>query len=116
MDDNCKSCSETEFNTCTCNHELKFAKPGKTKKKSRSISEKDHLNWVASQGCIICGSEACVHHIRIMGEPRDDFKSIPLCWHHHQGPEGIHTLGKYAWRKTYGHELDMLKKLMKRID
>jgi hypothetical protein len=46
-----------------------------------------------------------------MGEPRDDSKTIPLCWNHHQGPDGIHTLGKYVWREKFGHELDYLNNL-----
>ncbi len=88
-----------------------FPKPGLKKKHSRDGAGKAHLDWVASQGCMICGSPACVHHIRINGEPRDDYRTIPLCWYHHQGAEGIHHLGKSEFRKRYGHELDMLGKL-----
>ena len=94
-----------------------ITKPGKRKKnKSKQKSEKDHLNWVASQGCMICGGVACVHHIRILGEPRDHYKTIPLCYNHHQGYEGIHFLGKHVFREKYGHELDMLGELMKKVD
>jgi len=89
-------------------------KPG-PHKKSKTKTDKAHLNWVASQGCMICGNNPNLHHIRILGEPRDDLKTIPLCYEHHQGPEGIHFLGKHAWRKKYGHELDMLKELMERL-
>lgn len=79
--------------------------------KSKTKAEKDHLNQVASHGCIICGAEACLHHIRLFGEPRDHFKVIPLCHFHHQGAEGLHHLGKREWRKRFGHELDLLKRL-----
>ena len=88
-----------------------FPKPGAKKKTSRKAAEKAHLGLVASLGCVICGRTACVHHIRINGEPRDDFKTIPLCYYHHQGPEGIHHLGKHEFRKRFGHELDMLERV-----
>ncbi len=82
--------------------------------KNKTKAEKDHLNWVASQGCMICGCPACVHHIREFGEPRNHYKTIPLCYLHHQGESGIHTKGKKEWRKEFGHELGMLEKLMPR--
>ena len=88
-----------------------FPKPSK-KKNTRPPKQKDHMNWVASQGCMICNGVACVHHIRISGDTRDDMKTIPLCWDHHQGPNGIHFLGKHVWREEYGHELDMLDDLL----
>jgi hypothetical protein len=28
-------------------------------------------------------------------------QTIPLCWNHHQGPEGIHT-DKAAWEALHG--------------
>lgn len=94
---------------------MTIKKPG-PHKKSNPPRDKSHLNWVASQGCMICGGVACVHHIRILGEPRDDKRTIPLCFYHHQGMGGIHFLGKHAWRKIHGHELAMLEKLMQLIE
>lgn len=91
---------------------MMFQKPGKPRKKSKTKSEKDHLNLVASQPCMVCNNQNInVHHIRESGEPRNHFKVIPLCYDHHQGVSGIHTLGKKEWRKKYGHEIDMLIKL-----
>ena len=90
-------------------------KPG-LHKKSNPAKNKAHLGWVASQSCMVCGwAPVQVHHIRILGEPRDDLKTIPLCYDHHQGTNGIHFLGKHAWRKFYGHELEMLDELTKRL-
>lgn len=89
-------------------------KPGLAKK-SKPAKDKAHLNWVASQGCMIpgCSEPPQVHHIREFGEPRDDRRSIPLCYNHHQGECGIHT-NKKLWREKYGDELAMLKTLMER--
>lgn len=93
---------------------MKFPKPDKHKKK-KPPKDKPHMNWVASQGCMIpgCSNSPNVHHIRILGEPRDDRRTIPLCYFHHQGDEGVHFLGKHVWREKFGHELDMLNELMK---
>ncbi len=94
---------------------LKYPKQDKPKKKGKTQKEKDHLNWVASNPCSVCNNHTVqIHHIREFGEPRDHFKSIPLCYNHHLGHNGIHFLGKKEFRKRYGHELDMLKKLRKK--
>jgi len=71
-------------------------------------SERDHLSAVAARGCVICGGPAQIHHIREFGEKRNHFKTIGLCHHHHLGIEGIHRLGKKAWRLKYGHEREYL--------
>ena len=92
-----------------------FPKPEKYKK-SKPKKDKAYLNWVASQGCMIpgCANPPCVHHIRELGELRDDRKTIPLCHKHHQGdPEGLHFMGKKLWAEKFGSELCMLEELMK---
>ncbi len=109
-------CDVQKFNTCTCDHEPKFAKPAKKKKRPKKTAEDTaHMSWVASQGCMICGGLACVHHVRKNGEPRDHRKTIPLCYNHHQGVEGIHTRGKKEWWRIYGNESDLLEELMQRL-
>lgn len=109
-----KTCDCEPFNSCPdCRKDL--SKPGKPKKQGKTIEEISHSNRIASLGCVICGGVACVHHIRIFGEPRDHYKIIPLCWNHHQGPDGLHHLGKRAWRERFGHELDMLKIIERRM-
>jgi translation initiation factor RLI1 len=90
---------------------MKHPKPGRKVKHGKTAEEKSHLDKVASLGCVICGKRATIHHIRIVGEPRNHKKVIPLCYNHHQGVEGIHTLGKKAWREKHGHELEHLKRI-----
>lgn len=73
---------------------------------------------VAEQGCCICGSPANVHHIRSgmgMGQRNNDFHSIPLCHHHHQGAEGIHHLGTKQWQERYAPEEELLVDTVRRI-
>jgi len=83
-----------------------------------TIATKRHLNLVAGLGCIICRNEACCHHIRAgqgMAQKSSDYECLPLCWNHHQGPEGIHHLGTKRWQKIYGDERDLLAKVMREI-
>lgn len=98
---------------------MKHEKPGKKPKRTKTPEEEAHLNWVSSLPCSVQGcsnAEVCVHHIREHGEYKNHFKTIPLCWDHHQGPNGIHHMGRKAWESKYGLQLDMLKQLMERKD
>lgn len=80
--------------------------------------EKEHLARVAALGCVVCGNEAMVHHIRSgmgMGQRASHFETIGLCYFHHQGREGIHTLGTKAWQRKYGYERDFLKQVLEAL-
>jgi hypothetical protein len=96
-------------------------KPGlarKNKSRRKTSAEKEHLDFVASQACMISGKRPVeVHHIRLNGEPKDHFKTIPLHYDYHRGKYGIHDgLGKYAWREKFGHEMDYLEILNERLN
>jgi hypothetical protein len=66
-------------------------------------------------GCIVCKNkygvytQPCIHHITGAGMAlkSDDF--IPLCHHHHQGGEGIHTLGTRTWEDKFGRQQELLQ-------
>lgn len=64
-------------------------------------AEREYLSRVAALGCIICGAPASIHHVRRYGETRKHSKIVPLCHSHHQGAEGIHTLGKREFERRY---------------
>ncbi len=79
--------------------------------------EKRHLGRVAALGCCVCNSlgyedsVAAIHHVRHgqgMGQRARHDQAIGLCFRHHQGPEGIHTLGTRAWEKLFGTEQELL--------
>lgn len=84
-------------------------------------SEREHLNWLAEQGCIICarlgypGTPAEIHHIRThtgAGRRASHFDTLPLCPEHHRGNTGIHGLGRKAFERRYGvTELELLDQL-----
>lgn len=74
-------------------------------------AEKQHMDKVAQLCCCArgCGrpGPSTVHHIdTYMGGGRDHFKTIPLCWPHHLGPQGIDgkRMGKRVWEAKYGTE------------
>jgi DNA recombination protein Rad52 len=62
----------------------------------RRIRDKDHLHYVASQPCIICGrSPSQAHHLRFaqpraMGRKISDEWTVPLCTAHHSS---LHSCG-----------------------
>jgi hypothetical protein len=67
----------------------------------RRLRDKDHLRFVASQPCLVCGrSPADAHHLRFtqpraMGLKVSDEFTVPLCRTHHRD---IHSFGdEVAW-------------------
>jgi DNA recombination protein Rad52 len=62
----------------------------------RRIRDKDHLRYVASQPCLVCGrSPGHAHHVRYaqpraMGRKVSDEWAVPLCSSHHRA---LHTVG-----------------------
>ena len=75
-----------------------------------TLAERWHKEKVASLGCGLCylihgdhepaGVE--LHHLRTGGWGKGDYKTLmPLCYIHHRGAEGIHTLGTKAWEKRF---------------
>ena len=75
---------------------------------NRTGAGKAHMARVASLPCVICHRRPVeVHHCRSNGQMRDDFRTIPLCWNHHRGPEGYHT-AKASWEAAHGLDTDFL--------
>jgi hypothetical protein len=70
----------------------------------RRIRDKEHLRYVASQPCIICGrSPGHAHHLRFaqpraLGQKVSDEWTVPLCSTHHRA---LHSVGdeKQWWRE-----------------
>lgn len=90
-------------------------------KKKPTKAEREHLNRVASIGCIAClnlgitGSPAEIHHIKTglgVGQRASHFDTIPLCFHHHSamGVDGYHKYPE-TWQQKHGRELDLLQQV-----
>lgn len=75
---------------------------------------KARFEALAEMGCVICGQPAQIHHCRGhkfgcgMGQKADDAYTIPLCYNHHVGAEGIHN-SILAWEKEHGTQLGWLR-------
>ena len=77
----------------------------------------EYYNSVASTGCLICQVSPCLHHCFGHGFPRkkEHRPIIPLCWLHHQGPEGIHAM-KTTFQQKHGDQDYLLAKTEAKIE
>lgn len=85
-------------------------------------AERDHLDAVASLGCIISRKmgmgyvPAEIHHVRTLDGQRikrNHMLVIPLSpWFHRLGPmgEGFHS-GSRTWQKIHGTEAELLEEV-----
>ncbi|HEV2629195.1 MAG TPA: ERF family protein [Pseudolabrys sp.] len=71
----------------------------------RRIRDKEHLRFVATQPCLICGrTPSDAHHIRFaqlraLGRKVSDEFTVPLCRTHHRG---VHSTGdEQSWWQQY---------------
>jgi hypothetical protein len=72
----------------------------------RRYRDRDHLEFVASQSCLLCGRQPCdAHHLRFMhpralGRRVSDEFAVPLCRTHHRA---LHRSGdEAAWWEASG--------------
>lgn len=83
-----------------------------------TLEEKRYHAKVRELGCIVhlCGAPAAVHHAETgAGGRKDHMKVLPLCYHHHQGDQGIHTLGRRRWQAIYGTEQELMAKVAEEL-
>ncbi len=88
-------------------------------------AEKSWKSKLADMACLICerlygqhtGGNVTLHHIRTGGWGKGDYTTlIPLCHNHHQGSEGIHTLGTKAWERAFNvSQKDLLELVKERM-
>ena len=75
-------------------------------------AQRERWSRIAELGCIICASPACIHHAHTGAGGRKNHDIVlPLCHFHHQGAQGIHTLGRKAFARKFGTEQELLDKL-----
>lgn len=85
-------------------------------------AERQRLDRLAQLGCVVCRNldlgetPAAIHHLighqyRGLSQRASHDQTIPLCPHHHQGPEGIHTIGMRAWESKYGTQTELLNQV-----
>lgn len=89
--------------------------------KKPTKSESDYMGMVQALNCLICGSPAEIHHIRLgqgMSQRASNYLVVPLCPHHHrQGGfgEAIHASQRQFEIQQGVNELDLLAETIKRM-
>lgn len=86
-------------------------KPPMGAKPARKVADHGYMARVRALPCAIgyhhgdpCDGAIAAHHVchdRYGSGRVPDEMTIPLCWGHHQGPNGIHA-DKSAWRERFG--------------
>jgi hypothetical protein len=87
--------------------------------KRASAAEKKYMDSVASIGCVLCRhlgaqqrSQTSLHHIKEgqgLSQRAEHWLTVPLCYDHHQGQNGLHGLGTKGFYTRYRlDELDLL--------
>lgn len=88
---------------------------------AKAPTKKQRERWwrIAELGCIVrgCGyAQVSIHHALTGGGGRKDHdKVLPLCYNHHQGYKGIHTLSRRVWEEQFGTERELLEKVSERL-
>ena len=74
------------------------------KKKAATKDELAHMEATKRLPCCICGKPgpSATHHTGIkMGLAKNHYSVVPLCFSHHQGETGFHTLGRKAFERLH---------------
>ncbi len=87
------------------------------------MSAKDYENRVRELGCILCQSiglgktPAAIHHIEAIRDGLSAYAIVPLCYEHHQGPNGVHGLSRRGFEMRYRlTEIDLLAMVNKALN
>lgn len=95
-----------------------------TQKPAKAKRDPEYLARVRELPCCVCEAlgdrqvgPTYAHHVihfRFSQQKTPDRDAIPLCFAHHQGPEGIHA-DKTAWREMYGPDNSYIKATKRRL-
>lgn len=83
------------------------------KAKPPTAAQRRRWERIAAYGCMICGRQPHIHHALTGGGGRKDHDQVlPLCYLHHQGKEGIHTMSRRKWEQHFGvTETELLQQI-----
>ena len=81
--------------------------------KAPTAEQKRRWDKIAQLPCMVCNSWPVeLHHALTGGGGRKNHDlMLPLCFAHHRGQQGIHTVGRKRWVNNYGSEQSMLDKI-----
>lgn len=83
-----------------------------SKANNPTVAQRERWLRIAELGCIICGGVPAIHHCETgMGRRKNHDRVLGLCFDHHQGHQGVHTLGRRKWESIYGTEQELMAKV-----
>jgi hypothetical protein len=95
----------------------------KIRRAYKAVDVKRFHDWVAGEGCLVCGGPSCLHHVTGYADKpgrfsRDEWLVVPLCPPHHQkvfdpsasDPISVEGLGHQGFFAKYG--IDLLEEAM----
>jgi Recombination enhancement, RecA-dependent nuclease len=91
---------------------------GTSNKRSKGATEAQRTRWklIRQLGCRICRQPPEIHHCETGGGGRKDHdKVIGLCYYHHRGTKGIHTLSRSVWEALFGTEQEHMEQTAKEL-
>ena len=62
------------------------------------LKDRGYLAWVRRRPCIGCGARSQAHHTVTKGAGGSDFRTVPVCWKHHQE---LHRKGPAWFEEEY---------------
>jgi hypothetical protein len=92
-----------------------------------------HWPLLVERGCMLkdwsgiaCEGRTTIHHagggsmlargvLKGKGSKNSDWLTLPLCERHHQGQDGVHTIGVRTWELLYGAQADWLDLLAEEL-
>ena len=78
------------------------------------MSAKDYEKLVREIGCVVCResgtlSPAAIHHVESVRDGLSAYAIVPLCYEHHQGPNGVHGLSRRGFEARHKlSQIDLL--------
>lgn len=94
----------------------------RAKPRYKPVELRRYHDWIASLGCLVCGSPATVHHVTGYADrpgriSRSDWLVVPLCPAHHQhdyGKQSVERLGHQGFFECHG--IDLFAEAMRLAD
>lgn len=88
--------------------------------KQPTKAQRKYWELVRELGCCVEGvhiGPIAIHHaLTGMGGRKNHDLVLPLCYNHHQGKDGIHTLNRKVWQERFGNEPDLLEQINHRLE
>lgn len=88
------------------------------------MSAKAHLERVRSLPCVICNmmgvpqsTQTAAHHVESVRDGVSDYATAALCFDHHQGAQGVHTLSRRVFAMRYEcSDVDLIAMTLRLMD